>query len=74
MKRTILLIGMFIVVFAVTLLAINKSSTKEEKMTQSETPEIMQDISSLEQLPESTLPVMKIKGGNSEVYLQSLDI
>ena len=43
-------------------------------MTQLETPEIIQDISSLEQLPESSLPVMKIKGGNSEVYLQSLDI
>jgi tetratricopeptide (TPR) repeat protein len=45
-----------------------------EKMTQQETPEIIQDISSLEQLPESSQPVMNVKDGNSEVYLQSFDI
>ena len=76
MKRSMILAGslLFTAVFSVALLAIRQSSSPIEAVTQAQTPEIMQDISSLEQLPESTLPVMKVKGADSEVYLQSLDI
>jgi len=74
MKHPKILIGtlLFLVIFAAVYLVIHKLQV--EKMTQQETPEITQDISSLEELPESTLPVMNIKDSNSEVYLQSLDI
>ena len=81
MESTNYLIGalLFLVVFAVIQAVVLKSHAQAQpqaqEMMQPETPpEIMQDISMLEQLPESTLPVMKVKGGNSEVYMQSLDI
>ena len=74
MKYSKILIGalLFLAIFAAVYLIIHKLQV--EKMIQEETPEIIQDISSLEQLPESTLPIMNVKGGNSEVYLQSFDI
>ncbi|MDR0231022.1 MAG: DUF2135 domain-containing protein [Dysgonamonadaceae bacterium] len=76
MKRAMFLTGclLFAAAFIASLLAINNHSTTKDEVTQSEIPGTLPDISSLEQLPASTLPVMKIKDGNSEVYLQSLDI
>ncbi len=80
MKSRIYLIGalLFLLVFALIRSVVLKSQPIEfqEDITveEPETAEIRQDISSLEQLPESTLPVMKLKNGNAEVYLQSLDI
>jgi len=74
MKHPKILIGslLFLAILAAVYFVIHKLQV--EKFTQEETTEIVEDISSLEQLPESTLPIMNVKGGKSEVYLQSFDI
>ncbi len=80
MKSTNYLIGSFLLLAAIALILLvilKPQSTGSQTETTTEEPEIAeirQDISTLEQLPESTLPVMKMKNGSAEVYLQSLDI
>ncbi len=63
---------LFIVIFVLAQSITLKSQT--EMTTETERIEIRKDISALERLPESTLPIMKVKDSGTEVYLQSLDI
>ncbi|MCL2327283.1 MAG: DUF2135 domain-containing protein [Bacteroidetes bacterium] len=65
---------LLLLTFAIIQLVIVKSKSAGTFEEEPEIIELRKDISTLEEMPISTLPVMNVNGGNSEVYLQSLDV
>ncbi|GHV56283.1 hypothetical protein FACS1894182_02510 [Bacteroidia bacterium] len=75
MKHAMLLIGslLFTVVFAVALLAMRQPSPQMPRIEDEQPPVVLDTIQNIP-LSEAKLPVLKTKGSEAEVYLQSLDI